>query len=179
MKGFKWQNIASHIVSLGVIYLLIIIYLREIISPGIPGSSVNLDFYTHSIVAKAYADALKHGVIPLGIYWYPKIYGGTPATTYQGGFEVVDFLYMLIFNLTGSIEVTIKSIIFLSLILACTTSYLYFMQILGRENKYIVLSATIYTFSCYWINEILNGHLGLIFGAAITPLTLTFFEKQF
>jgi len=177
MRNLKWHNIARHTASLGVIYLLILLYLRKIISPGIPGSSVNLDLYTHSIVVKAYADALKHGVIPLGIYWYPKIYGGTPATTYQGGFEVVDFLYMLIFNLTGSIDVTIKSIIFLSLILACTTSYLYFIQILGKENRYIVLSTTIYTFSCYWINEILNGHLSLIFGAAIIPLVLTFFEK--
>ncbi|MEM2195024.1 MAG: hypothetical protein QW803_11240 [Candidatus Methanomethylicia archaeon] len=176
MKDLK-QNIITHTVSLGTIYILILLYLREIIfSDGIPGSNVNLDFYTHSIISKSYVDALKHGIIPLCTYWYPKIYGGTPVTIYQGGFEIVDALYTLILSLTSNITTTIKSLIFLSLVLAGTTSYLYFKQIFNREGGYAVLSATIYTFSCYWLNEILNGHLYLILGAAFIPLVLMFFE---
>ena len=99
--------------------------------PGIVG--FNLDDYTHFTVIDCYSNALSSGIYPLGVFWSRNLYGGAPATTYQGSFEIVDYILFSLYCLTNNLFTSVKILIFASMLLAASNFYFYGRKILKNN----------------------------------------------
>lgn len=120
-------------------------------------------------------DALRENVIPLTVYWNYKISLGVPATPFVWAFTFAGIPYFIIFLLTENAFIALKIFVVLSYFLSATTMYFYARR-LYAHRAFSLISAVVYAYASYRINEITLGHWTMMWGAVIFPIFLFSFE---
>ena len=176
--GSKGTPPQTHLcASILMMVFLAIIYSRNFLFSKdiLPGGERN-DFYFTEGVTKLWSNALKQGVIPVATFWIKDLYGGGyPNAWTLGGLS--SFVLSIPYIFLHDFFLSLKLLLFVSLVLAGITSYYYGLIVTKRWDASLIFSVG-YTYSSYLFTEFYFGHANLILGVAIIPLVLALWERN-
>jgi len=139
-----------------------------------PGSLLNTDFYVFPLFVNEFTRLAT--LVPTGVFWFKNLYGGTPATVYQGLPIDLPILTLSLYTWVKDVAVTLKVFLIASIVISGVSSYFYALMLMKKRESALI-SSIIYTFSSFYFNEIQLGHCHLIMGASLIPLVLLFWER--
>jgi hypothetical protein len=158
-----------------LVFLNFLFALNYLFSPSnqMLGFPYRQDAYWYMIVSKHLFELAKSGIVPFGLTWLRHTYCGIPEVVF---IDPLYIIYLLGVTLTNNYVLAWKLATFFFYVLSSVAMY-YLTHVLVKDRTACLVSAVAYTFTQVLVFEMFQGHLSMVAGFALIPLTVAFYVK--